>query len=555
MANPWDQDETVSPKDYQKQQGDATAGTQPWQQDETVSEGGNPLWEGVKKAAMAADDLARLAANGITAGGADNLAAYMSGQGLGPGPDTLAGQHAQTAAATERAGVPGQIASVAGEIAPSLLLPGGMTSTLARATATGGALGTAETIGKSYFNDGTMPTAQEIIPGAILGAVGGAAGYGIGKIFQRPAMDAAREKSTDILTRNGIDVYSGQATGNRAQMLREAGASGAQEAFQNQKIAFSRAALRKAGITADAGTLDDGVLEGAFDTVGKTMNKLAASNNMTGNAARPIFGDMLADLHPIVNTYTQSVGSRAPIVRNTLKQMATYARKGTMTGQQYQQITSELEGAARVNPALSGTVRQMRGIIDRGMEKYISQANPSDLGFWQMARQQYKNLMVIENAVGRTGNSEIAGGLITPKALQQATKSINGLRQFTRNKDAFSELANAGVHIMKYASIPANASADEIAKLLARRAALGVMTGVGGMTSGMSPGLSTAAGVAGVLAPSIIHGASSLNALAPVGSLMGNSALVGGALGGGIGAAAAPSLNPFVKAQLGLEDQ
>lgn len=557
MASPWEDAPLATEQ--------STNPPRPWETapgaNDEVAETGNPLWEQVKQAAQAADDMARIISNAATFGYADKFAADMSGAtGMG-GPTTPEGQGALTDQARKNAGSAGVAGDVLGSVAQGAMLPGAAFAGPVRAAMTGTGLATAETIGKSYFRTGDMPAPEEVIPGAILGAVGGAAGYGLGKLVNRPRLAPAEQKSVDILNKAGVDVIDAQAMtgrGARSALKRAGAANGAEDVMQNQKVAFSRAALEKAGIAAPNGTLDDGVLKTAFETVGDQMNKLALANNMTGGAARPIFGQILTDMQPIVNTYAQSTGSQAPIIRTTFKRMAEYARKGTMTGEQYQRMTSELEGAARANPGVAEFARKMRASIDRGMENYIAQTNPSDSTYWQIARRQFKNLLVVQDAIGRTGNREIAGGLVTPQALQAATKKINGSRLFATKSDDFSELANAGVHILKPLPVATSATPTEMAAIMTRRL-VGAATGAsqGFLHSGGNPYAATAAGMAGLVVPDAMNAMRGMTALRSVNSPFRavGAAEAGGRIGGGIGATMgqASSDNPFLKATLGYE--
>jgi|UniRef100_A0A6H1ZBQ8 hypothetical protein len=134
------------------------------------------------KAGQAADDVARLIANGATFGYADKLAGYMGGEGTDA-------ERALTEQARERAGSAGTVAEIGGAIAtPGLLASKGVT--LAGRMGTGamtGAKGLAARtalMGVEGAGYGALTAAgndQDIGTGAVFGAAGGAAGNVLGE--------------------------------------------------------------------------------------------------------------------------------------------------------------------------------------------------------------------------------------------------------------------------------------------------------------------------------------------------------------------------------------
>lgn len=133
-------------------------------------------------AAQAADDMARLAAQGFTFGYADKLAGYLSGEGT-------EAERAKTQEARKRAGLAGTV----GEVGSAVALPLGLASkgiTLAgrggTAAMTGGRglaarTGLMATEGAGYGALAASGNDQDIKTGALIGAVGGGAGNLVGE--------------------------------------------------------------------------------------------------------------------------------------------------------------------------------------------------------------------------------------------------------------------------------------------------------------------------------------------------------------------------------------
>jgi hypothetical protein len=134
------------------------------------------------QAGQAADDMARLVANGMTFGYADKIAGYMSGQGTDA-------ERAMTQDARNRAGGAGTVAEIGGAVATPMGLAnkglslagrlgtGAMTGAVGLAARTG--LMAAE--GAGYGALTAAGNDQDIGQGAALGAVGGGAGNVLGE--------------------------------------------------------------------------------------------------------------------------------------------------------------------------------------------------------------------------------------------------------------------------------------------------------------------------------------------------------------------------------------
>lgn len=119
-----------------------------------------------------ADDLARLFAQGATFGMADPIAGYLSGTG-----PQAEGERTKAAGERTPTGV-GTVTKLLGSLGSMALLPA---SSLPWAMTTGGAVGGAETVGRSLSETGELPTAGEVLTGVGTGVAAGGAGYGLGK--------------------------------------------------------------------------------------------------------------------------------------------------------------------------------------------------------------------------------------------------------------------------------------------------------------------------------------------------------------------------------------
>jgi hypothetical protein len=96
--------------------------------------------------------------------------------------------------------------------------------------------------------------------------------------------------------------------------------------------------------------------------------------------------------------------------------------------------------AQRQDPEMNEFLASVRDAMDNLMERSMS---PADAAAWQQARNQYRNLLVLEKA---TTGAE-TGGIITPAKLKQGAVGQNR-RAYARGQGDFAELARAGENVM-----------------------------------------------------------------------------------------------------------
>lgn len=517
-------------------------------------------WEYTKDAAMqtgsALDDLVRMIANGFTAGGADVLAGNANAAlGIdGKGGQSPEGQQFQSELSADALGpVLSTGGQIAGAGAQALLTPNVAMSTIPRAAVTGLGMSTANTAAQSYFNDGTLPSLPELIPGAIFGTIAGAGGAALGKVLQQPRLNPAKAKNADILQKEGVDITAGQASGDFKMMRQEGAANGAWEFIQKQGEQFSKAALKRANIISDTGHVDEATLNAAFAKTGEQMDALAARNNLIFKAKfdpdRGFTYPLLDEVRGIAEKYRKAFGTnKAPIIDETVSEISKAIKEGVLTGQKFQEITSGLGDAARANKDLTTTAHEMRMALANAMEDYIVSTNSADAGLWKAVNRQYSNQLIIENALGRAGAAS-GEGLITPQSLGAATKAVRGTRAFVRGRTDMDELAKAGAAAMKPLNIQSMNPQALMSYITSRIAtATPALAGVGYGMAGGSPALAATA-IGGSLAGMGINALRNTTRLTPFSALSPTATASGGAMGAALGAAAGPEIpqpnNPF----------
>lgn len=302
-----------------------------------------------------------------------------------------------------------------------------------------------------------------------------------------------RQAMVQALRNEGVDsITAGQQTGRMPLRWAEGAAADtpfasgrAEEIRDTASRQFTAAALRRTGTQADSATPQ--VINQAFDRIGQQFDDLAGRNNLQYDR------QLVQDLTDTAGNYVNMVPQAAPVVENTVRHVfqRLQANNGTIQGAEYQALSSRLARDARntKDPELRTALMGIRESLDDAMERTLQASNPADLGAWREARNQYRNLLVIEKAA--TGAGERAAlGEITPSQLRNATVN-QSRRNYARGEGDFAELARAGEAILK--PLPSSGTAQRAFFM-----GLPAMMGIGGSAAG-GP-LAGAASAAGTVA-------------------------------------------------------
>lgn len=382
-----------------------------------------------------------------------------------------------------------EYAKTAGEFAPAVLGGGeGLLSKLLTRVAVPSVA--SETAGQATKGTEAEPYARVV--GALMSpAVIAAARRGVTPL---PAT-AERTTLANTLRGEGVDLTAGQATGSRPLQWAEStfgdmpGSGGrAARTMTNQGEQFTGAALRRVGENAERATPD--VIDNAFRRIGGQFDAVAARNHVTADAP---LGRALVNVE---DEYNNLVGptQRAPVVANTVQDIRDIVagNGGHITGEQYNALTSRLARQARgaqADPQLQEALRGTREALDDAMERSLhASGNTADREILREARNQYRNLMVVEKAATGAG-SNAAEGLISPSQLRNAVVQQNR-RSYARGQGDFADLARSGEALLK--PLPQSGTAP-------RQNLQHVLTMLGGAAGGAAGGFPGAA--AGIVAP------------------------------------------------------
>ena len=315
---------------------------------------------------------------------------------------------------------------------------------------------------------------------------------------------AERQALAETLRNEGVPLTAGQATGRKPLQWMESalgdtpGSGGtAARVMENQSEAFTAAALRRAGIDANRATPE--VIDNAFRRIGNDFETVAQRNNVISDRR------LGTDLTRVEREYNNLVSpsNRAPIVEDTARDIGDMMAQngGLLTGQQYNAITSRLARQARnaqADPQLREAIQGLRNSLDDAMERSLFQTgNSADMQLLRNARNQYRNMIVLEKAATGAG-SNAAEGLISPSQLRNAVVQ-QSRRAYGRGQGDFAELARAGEALLKPLPQSGTSPRQNVTSLLNT---VGAIVGGGAGAAG-GPAGAAAGALAGLAAPAV----------------------------------------------------
>lgn len=255
-------------------------------------------------------------------------------------------------------------------------------------------------------------------------------------------MTPSRAAALDVMKQNDIPLTGGQATMNKKTMMAESqlGGATAQNFQEKQLKAFTKAAMKSAGVASDIA--DPDALKQAYDTIGKKFEALATITQPR------ITTGTYQELAKVVDDYSQLKGTPAPLLSTILDRIGNLAvnGQGTLKGKQYGTLITDLRKYAESSTdiELKSALGEMREIIDDAVEQTVG-GQTRDA--WRKLRAQYRNLIVVTDAVGGGGEMALQG-IIDPVSLNNAVRANVGKRSYAKGVGDLNELSRAGRLVM-----------------------------------------------------------------------------------------------------------
>lgn len=337
------------------------------------------------------------------------------------------------------AGMAGNIAGNAALFAPTAFIPGA--NTYIGAGAIGSAIGAAQPVATGESR------AMNVGLGAGAGVAGQAAGNALGRAIRpvKQNLSAEQQALAQAATREGIPLSAGQATGSRPLQTIESVmenlplTSGPQLAGREaQQRAYTAAALRRAGITADTAApevlaVQKAALGGTIGDIAK-RNKLDFNKGLTDKLAG-ITDDAAQHLPPDL------AGKVGGTVDKVLSQVDN---TGNMAGTNYQGWREPLRGLS-TNTETGRNFQAIRRAMDESFQGQLGGAEGETL---RKASREYANLKTIMNAAGGPG-AAAASNQIAPAQLSAAVRQAMGKEGVALGRGDLNELSRIGTTFVR----------------------------------------------------------------------------------------------------------
>ena len=358
----------------------------------------------------------------------------------------------------------GKYASTIGEFAPAAATGGG--------SATARVLGTVvPAVASEAAGQATAGTSLEPWARAAGGVMGGVLG---GKaITLAPPATLARQKAAGVLDNEGIAVTAGDRTGSlpvrrlediagvmpmsagRMQEIRQGQLTDVNRAFTERT--FDRSQLSQRGVPRESNLPDTDVFSIGKQSLKDVYNDLSARN--AARADPRLINDMQAAVKKYEENVlpTQRAGGKLNIDHNVNDIVDRFiAGQGQMPGEVYQSVRSRLGKQAKGvkdDSALSGALLEIRGALDRNMQRNLS---PADKAAWAENNLRYANMKQLEPLVAKGGE------FMTPAGIAQAVRSRR-TEQAAAGSGNLDELAKAANLIVK--PLPSSGTGERTAWL------------------------------------------------------------------------------------------
>lgn len=314
----------------------------------------------------------------------------------------------------------------------------------------------------------------------------------------RAAADPERLKLAKVLDDFGVPVTAGQRTGAKALRQIEGATGAADDVMAAQSDDFTAAALKTIGVNANRATPE--VLAKAADDIGQVFDDVVqgadvvpTSQNVTASAAAiqkykvdAPASTVVPRIGEIHKALVKAFRTKAPIDAATLKEWRTAMSKATTSA----------DGPTRAAAA------EVLDVIDDAMASALTAAGrPQDVARLAEARGQWRNLLAIQGAAARAGESA-ALGLISPARLASEV-TRQGKAAWARGKRGdIGDLARAGVGVLS--PLPTvSAGGVRSVEGLSRLGGMAIGAAAGGATG--SPTMSALGSVAGFVAPGAMN--------------------------------------------------
>jgi hypothetical protein len=301
------------------------------------------------------------------------------------------------------------------------------------------------------MSEGAGQVARQVAPdyegaarfaGGLLGTVGGRKIVSPNLDTAPAATAAERAAAVDTLRGEGVYPHPGQVSGkkNTSFLYDELNP----ERYGEQREAFTRAAMRRAGV-------DDLATTGQGGNIPRIMQEASNRYEAAIRRAGPGVGfdsQLRSELLSHLNEATKPGLYETPVTNAVVgavqRTVDMIAANGQMPTRQYQTLRSDLAQTAREtqDPRLKRLMYGMVQTLDDATARHLARIGEDPRQF-RDAADFYKRMLTLKEAA-TNNNAQAAIGHITPSKLGAAAEAVYGRDSVARGDNPFSRLARAG---------------------------------------------------------------------------------------------------------------
>jgi hypothetical protein len=314
----------------------------------------------------------------------------------------------------------------------------------------------------------------------------------------RSAADPERLKLAKVLDDFNVPVTAGQRTG-ATKLRRIEGATGtADDVMAAQADDFTAAALKTIGVDANRATPE--VLARAADDIGKVFDEVVQGADVVPTA------DNLRASAAAIQKYKLEApkATVVPLVGNIHSEMVKAFRSGNaISASTLKEWRSSL---SRMTTSQDGPTRaaaqDLMQVVDDAMDAALTAAGrPQDIARLATARGQWRNLLAIEGAAAKAGESAALGVISPARLASEVTRQGKAAWARGRRGD-IGDLSRAGVAVMS--PLP-TVSPGGVRSIEGLSRMGGAAVGASSGAAMGSPTLAAIGSVAGYAAPGVMN--------------------------------------------------
>ena len=360
---------------------------------------------------------------------------------------------------------PGMLGYLGGTVG-SIAVPGAVLSDAARAASLprlAGAIGAvanpttftgAATLGAAQGALAPLPTGQNRLGSAALGAASGIAGQGISRVASGATdaitsrLEQTASSAVKALQDAGVPLDAAQRSGSimlqraKAMLWDNPLTANAQADFHDmQQKAVNKAFLSTIGANANQATPE--VMNAARSRLENTYDTLATKLTIPYDSVEEPLNHVLNQARLTLNDQQFGVVQRN--VDDVLNKAVQ--NNGVINGEQFQNLKGTLDRLSGSGDQQVGEfARDIRSSLNDGlMQSAVASGNAEDAQLLKQTNQQWRNMRTIEGAIDKDSSKDISPARVANIMGQKANRAVS---IYGRGDTSLADLANAANELL-----------------------------------------------------------------------------------------------------------